>query len=139
MMLAGRPRPPIAIAVGDLDVFGGARPRSLIARVQPSEALLDLQAEQERVLRRVGLPAESRRYTPHITLARLRDVSARAAADWLAASGGLPKLEFTADRFVLLSSRASTGGGPYVVEQVYPLGGWTPEDDEEEAADEAHW
>jgi 2'-5' RNA ligase len=140
MMLAGRPREPISVSLGELDAFGGTRPRSLIAKVQPSEALLDLQAEQERVLRRVGLPAESRRYTPHVTLARLRDVSARAVADWLAASGGPPKLEFTAERFVLLSSRASTGGGPYVVEKVYPLGGWTHEDDEEEeSADEALW
>jgi len=29
---------------------------------------------------------------------------------------------FTAERFVLFSSRASTGGGPYVVEDSYALG-----------------
>lgn len=138
MMLGGRPRDPIPVCISGLDVFGGARPRALIAKVDPSDALLDLQAEQERVLRRVGLDAESRRYTPHVTLARLRDVTARSVADWLAASGGLPRLDFTAERFVLLSSRASTGGGPYVAEQVYPFGAWA-EDEEEDTADEAQW
>jgi RNA 2',3'-cyclic 3'-phosphodiesterase len=29
---------------------------------------------------------------------------------------------FTPSRFVLFSSRASVGGGPYVVEAAYPLG-----------------
>jgi 2'-5' RNA ligase len=29
---------------------------------------------------------------------------------------------FEAERFVLFSSRASIGGGPYVVEAAYPLG-----------------
>jgi 2'-5' RNA ligase len=30
-------------------------------------------------------------------------------------------MSFTARRFVLYSSRASTGGGPYLVEAAYPL------------------
>ena len=49
------------------------------ARCSPASAatseLDDLQAEQERLVRRVGLPPERRRFTPHVTLARLRDAS----------------------------------------------------------------
>jgi 2'-5' RNA ligase len=36
--------------------------------------------------------------------------------------GGFFTRTFEAARFVLFSSRASTGGGPYVVEAEYPLG-----------------
>ena len=36
---------------------------------------MDLQAEQERRLRRIGVEPETRKYTPHVTLARLRGVA----------------------------------------------------------------
>jgi len=47
---------------------------------------------------------------------------AMAVADYLGARGYFPGRTFEANRFVLFSSRASTGGGPYVVEAAYPLG-----------------
>ena len=52
--------------------FGGAKPRAIVAKVQAEPALMDLQAEQERRLRRIGIEPETRKYTPHVTLARLR-------------------------------------------------------------------
>ncbi|MHB1303577.1 MAG: RNA 2',3'-cyclic phosphodiesterase [Acidiphilium sp.] len=39
--------------------------------VERNEALLHLQSKIETALRRVGLPPERRRYTPHVTLARM--------------------------------------------------------------------
>jgi 2'-5' RNA ligase len=132
-LLDGISREPIQVSIAELDAFGGDRPRSLIAKVRPSAELLDLQAEHERNIRRVGLPPESRKYTPHVTLARLRDVTPRAVADWLATRGGAPRLDFEARRFVLLSSRASTGGGPYVLEESFPLGVQEEDDDHAEA------
>ena len=83
---------------------------------------MDLQAEQERRLRRIGLEPEARKFTPHVTLARLRGVAQAAVADYLAARGALQAEAFTVDRFVLFSARDGTGGGPYVVEAAYPLG-----------------
>jgi RNA 2',3'-cyclic 3'-phosphodiesterase len=110
------------LQIAGLDVFGGDRPRSLIATIAPNRSLAELQAEHERAARRVGLPPETRRFTPHITLARLgRDASARSVADWLAAQGHVPQHSFSAGRFVLFSARASTGGGPYLVEADYPM------------------
>jgi RNA 2',3'-cyclic 3'-phosphodiesterase len=134
--LDGISRDPVHVSIGELDAFGGDRPRSIIAKVKPSAELLDLQAEHERNIRRAGLPPESRKYTPHVTLARLRDVKPRDVADWLATRGGAPRLDFEAKRFVLLSSRASTGGGPYVLEESFPLG---PHEEDEDHHDEAHW
>ena len=83
---------------------------------------MELQAEQERRLRRIGLPPETRKFMPHVTLARLRGVGARAVADYLASRGALAVEAFTAERFVLFSARDGSGGGPYVVEAAYPLG-----------------
>jgi RNA 2',3'-cyclic 3'-phosphodiesterase len=39
----------------------------------------------------------------------------------LGGRGYFPSLQFVANRFVLFSSRASTGGGPYLVEAAYGL------------------
>lgn len=118
----GRERPPIAVTLDALGSFGGQRPRSLFARALPMPDLCGLQAEQERLIRRVGLEPETRKYTPHVTLARLRrDASASDVAGYIATRGRFPRLTFTASRFVLFSSRDSVGGGPYVVEAAYPL------------------
>lgn len=104
-----------------LDVFGGDKPRALFAGVESNPSLQRLQAAQERLLQRLGLAPEGRKYVPHVTLARLRGVSAPEIARFMAASGGFTPLQFDAGRFVLFSSRDSVGGGPYVVEATYPL------------------
>lgn len=104
-----------------LAAFGGRRPRALVATLAQTQALMDLQAEHERLMRRVGLDAEGRKYTPHVTLARLRDSSSHDVAEFLAARGYFRTAAFPVSRFVLFSSRNSVGGGPYVVEASYPL------------------
>jgi 2'-5' RNA ligase len=104
-----------------LQSFGGRKPRAVIAAVAPSQSVMELQAEHERLLRRVGLDPEARKYTPHVTLARLRDTSSFEVAEYLSARAAFRSLPFSVSRFVLFSSRASVGGGPYVVEAVYPL------------------
>ena len=73
-------------------------------------------------MQRIGLEPEGRKYTPHVTLARLRDSSNRDVADYLSARGHFRSQPFPVSRFVLFSSRNSVGGGPYVVEASYPLG-----------------
>ena len=103
--------------------FGGRKPRAVVAKVAPAQALFDVQAEQERMMQRIGLEPEGRKFMPHVTLARLRDSSSRQVADYLAARGLFRTSPFRVERFVLFSSRASVGGGPYVVEASYPLGG----------------
>jgi len=104
-----------------LSSFGGRRPRAVIAAVAPAAPLIELQAEHERIMQRVGLEPEGRKFSAHVTLARLRDSSSRQVADYLASRGPLNFLSFRVSRFVLFSSRASVGGGPYVVEAAYPL------------------
>jgi 2'-5' RNA ligase len=104
-----------------LQPFGGRKPRAVIAAIAPSQSVMELQAEHERLLRRVGLDPEARKYTPHVTLARLRGTSSFEVAEYLSARAAFRSPPFSVSRFVLFSSRASVGGGPYVVEAVYPL------------------
>ena len=115
-------RAPVTIAFDGLDWFGGDRPRAIVAKIKPDPALIDLQAAQERRMRRIGLAPETRNFLPHVTLARLRSTSPMAVADYLSSRAGLQAAGFEASRFVLYSSRDSVGGGPYLVEATYPLG-----------------
>jgi 2'-5' RNA ligase len=115
-------RKPFEVALEGLSTFGGDKPRAIVARARPAAPLVELQAEQERLIRRAGVPPEPRKFTPHVTLARLRSARPVAVADYLGARGFISSLRFEAKRFVLFSSRDSVGGGPYVVEAAYPLG-----------------
>ena len=109
------------LRVEELKSFGGRKPRAIVATLGPAQAVMELQAEHERLMQRVGLEPEGRKYIPHVTLARLRDTSNRQVADYLSLRAPLHSPLFTLSRFVLFSSRASIGGGPYVVEAAYPL------------------
>jgi RNA 2',3'-cyclic 3'-phosphodiesterase len=114
-------RPALELRFDGLSSFGGRRPRAVIATLAQTTALMELQAEHERLMQRVGLEPEGRKFTPHVTLARLRDSSSRQVADYLTTRPFLAPLPFRVSRFVLFSARASVGGGPYVVEAAYPL------------------
>lgn len=116
-------RRPFEIVLDRLDQFGGKKPRAVFAAAKQNPDLIELQAEHERLLQRIGLPPESRKFTPHVTLARLRDSKTFEVADYLSSRGPFRMPPFAVSRFVLFSSRASTGGGPYVVEAAYPLEG----------------
>ena len=115
-------RSAIPVRFDGLGWFGGDKPRALVAHVKADPAIVGLQAEHERRLRRIGLPPETRKFKPHVTLARLRGVGPAAVADFLSSRGRLEVEAFTAERFVLYSSKEGGGGGPYVVEAAYPLG-----------------
>ena len=101
------------LRVEGLRSFGGNRPRAVVATVLSPPSLLEVQAEQERLMQRIGLEPEGRKYTPHVTLARLRDSSNRQVAEYLAVRGHFSSAPFRVSRFVLFSARASVGGGPY--------------------------
>ncbi len=122
MLLEARPKAPITVTLDALGEFGGSRPRAIYASVVPDAPLVELQAEHERIARRAGLAPETRKFTPHVTLARLRrSTSADDVASYLTHAGIFTRLSFAADRCALFSARASQGGGPYHVEATYPL------------------
>lgn len=109
------------IKLSGTGVFGGKKPHSIWAGVQPTPSLMALQADLERTCQRIGLPAESRKFTPHVTLARLKNARIDDVMHYLSGRGDFAAGPFTVSRFVLMSSRDSVGGGPYVIEEAYPL------------------
>jgi 2'-5' RNA ligase len=112
---------PFTLRIGGLGSFGGNKPRALWAGIEASEALVRLQKAHERAARRAGLPAETRNFSPHVTLARLNSTKPQMLAEYLSYYGGFVSEPFEISRFVLFSSRANHGGGDYVVEAAYPF------------------
>ena len=113
-------RPAFDLQIDGLDSFGGNKPRAVVAAVPAVTQLVELQADHERIMQRIGLQPE-RKYKPHVTLARLRDTSSRQVAEFLSTRQPFRSSSFPVSRFVLYSSRSSVGGGPYVIEAEYPL------------------
>ena len=109
------------VTLEGLASFGGDRPRAIVAKAQAAQPLIELHSDHERIMQRIGMAPEPRKYTPHITLARLKTASPMAVADYLSTRGFFFSRRFEATRFVLFSSRDSVGGGPYVIEAAFPL------------------
>ncbi|MGD9866925.1 MAG: RNA 2',3'-cyclic phosphodiesterase [Hyphomicrobiales bacterium] len=112
---------PFDLTLDGLGSFGRGKPHSIWARVAPCAALDALQRAHERAARSAELPPESRQFHAHVTVARLRNTRPEAVARYLEQRGAFYSGPFRVSRFVLFSSRASTGGGPYVVEEDYPF------------------
>jgi 2'-5' RNA ligase len=119
--LARVDRPGFDVALQGVGALTPRKPHSVVACVKPTAALRELQGEHERIIQRIGLEPERRKFTPHVTLARLKGASEPDVAAYLALRGDFRTAPFPVGRFVLLSSRASKGGGPYVMEEAYPL------------------
>jgi RNA 2',3'-cyclic 3'-phosphodiesterase len=115
-------RRPLVLKVSGLGSFGGDKPHSVFATVEPNRELSELQGEVDRLVRACGVESDKRKFQPHVTLARLKGASSFDVAEYLSLRGWFPPQTFTANRFVLYSSRDSVGGGPYMVETSYPLG-----------------
>lgn len=113
--------PAFKICLSRMGVFGTKKPHSLYARVEESPDLRRLQAMHERVCQSLGLSPESRKFIPHVTLARLRNADQRQCIDFAHNHNLYRSRSFEVDSFTLFSARASRGGGPYGREEVYPL------------------
>lgn len=121
--LAGVRARPFAVTIQGVGAFGGRDPRVLWAGVEAGEPLDALYRGNDRAARFAGLEPEGRAFKAHVTLARMRGARQLAVARFLEENGALRVEPFTATRFVLMSARPGTGGGPYVVEAEFPFEG----------------
>ncbi len=111
------------IRLAGVGAFGGNDPVSLWAGFESSPQLDALARANERAARAVGLAPDGRAFKPHVTLARLKYASPDAVARILGRIGAYRSAPFLVGRFVLFSSRPKVGGGPYAVEEAFPLRG----------------
>ena len=114
-------RPEFQLSLSGIGSFGSKKPHSVFAGVTQEPEMYALQAEIERICQRLGLAADPRKFTPHVTLARLRNARTEDVAHYLTGRGNFSTAPFTVNRFVLMSSKESVGGGPYLTEEVFPL------------------
>jgi 2'-5' RNA ligase len=114
--------PALMLQLKGVGEFGGSKPRALWTGVAPNEPLLHLQRKIETAMQRIGLEAEPRKFTSHVTLARLRAASAGSVMDYLVDHALYASAPFEVNEFVLYSSHLSSNGSLYVPERIYPLG-----------------
>lgn len=119
-----------AMGLQGLGFFGSRRKmRQLWAGVEPVPALLSLQKKInvaiDSVVTRTGHSPRGRKFVPHVTFARLRDVPACAVADFLAMREPFCVEAFPVRYFTLYSSRLGPGGPVYRAEADYPLAGFS--------------
>lgn len=114
---------PFALPIRGVGHFAhGGWPSAIWAGVATSPELAALQKKVERTLVMAGLPPETRRFTPHVTLARLNR-SAGPIGPWLAAHGDLVAGPMPVDHLILYESTLSRSGSHYEPVVRYALRG----------------
>lgn len=105
----------IEIAVRELGWFPSSRaPRVFWAGVEGGDGLAELARDTDQAASRLGVPAEERRFSPHLTLARIKPLT--QLRDLKDAIEAMPSVEFgsfTADRFHLYASELRPSGAEY--------------------------
>lgn len=114
---------PFEISLAGTGSFGGREPTALWAGVDAPADLVRLAASCESAIRTAGLPPESRKYRPHVTVAYLRGTFDVEVAHFLQDTADFRSERFWVDHFCMYSSRATRSGSQYVEEAVYPLTG----------------
>jgi 2'-5' RNA ligase len=113
--------PALSLSVTGFGTFGSRQPRALFAAVDKPPDLVRLQARVEAVVTRLGLDPEPRKFTPHITLARLKDAPTNRLQDYIAGHSPLSIGPFAIDRVTLFRSHLGRGGAEYESIADYPL------------------
>lgn len=119
--LTRQPQVPFKLYIDHLDIFGSKKPRLLYAGVKHNEALWVLQREHEQIMQQIGLAPEGRKYAPHVTLARFGPVRRQDVEKFMLQQGLFAPKEFLVEEVALFSAKDSIGGGPYLVEEIYPF------------------
>jgi 2'-5' RNA ligase len=96
------------------------RASALWAAFEPSEGLAILHRRVERACRAAGLVPETRKFVPHVTIARL-NASTGPIDGWLAQHGRLTSPAWPVERFVLYESQLADHGANYTPVIQYPL------------------
>ena len=106
-----------------LGLFGQSAPRSIHAAVEDSSALRHLQAKLEQAARNTGVEMPSRRFVPHVTIARLkgRREEAAEAADFVARRALVRPPPVHVDAYHLYRSIPGRDGPVYDELAEYPL------------------
>jgi 2'-5' RNA ligase len=104
-------------------VFSLKEPRQLWIGLRRNPALIHLHRKVDTTITRLGLRADGRKFSPHITLARLKSPPRDRLVQFLQTHALFSAQPFAVDRFCLYRSALTAKGSLYTVEQDYVLEG----------------
>ena len=117
-VLARIEQPRFDVTLAGLGQFGT---RMIWVGVERNPPLVQLQAKIESALQRLGLPPEGRRFTPHVSLARLKPPLGPRLQTFLAEHALFRAPAFEVREFALVASYLSKSGSIYEDQAEYPL------------------
>ena len=121
--------PPLGLAITGVKVVRrGRRPQMVWATVADTNGRLQrLHDRTERLLESEGFAREVRSFSPHITLARVRDGVARweqeSLENWTATQRDVPSIPFHVAEVLLMKSELKPQGAEYMVCRRFGLRG----------------
>lgn len=95
--------------------------RMLWVGVEKSDSLLQLQSKVESALQRIGIAPDTRRYTPHVSLARLRPPLGPKVQAFLGTNALFRAEPFDVTEFSLIASYLTKSGAIYEDQAAYRL------------------
>ena len=111
-----------ALTLAGVGTFAkSGRATALWVGAERNPALDHLQSKIETALQRVGLDPERRRFTPHLTLARLDNVAEAKLAGFVQAHNLFRAEPVAVAHFTLFSSQLGKEQSVYTAEVEYPL------------------
>ena len=110
---------PFTVTLAGVGRFGD---RMLWVGVEKSPPLVHLRDKVESALVRLGLAPETRRYAPHVSLARLRNASEAKLQEYLTEHALFRAEPFPVDKFSLVASYLTKAGSIYEDQADYGLG-----------------
>jgi len=96
-------------------------PRVLWIGLEKNDPLQRLRKKIDSSLLRVKVEPEGRKFSPHITLARLKNSPVQKITNFLSGNGLFSQEPFQVEDFKLYSSILSPKGAFHRVERIYPL------------------
>ena len=123
---------PFDLHIAHTGYFGNAKKaRHVWAGILANPALNHLRAKIDRAVTSAGLPPDERRFSPHVTLGRLRDTPGERLRGWLSENDAVRVGPIPVDGFTLFESHRHGGGPTYLPLADYPLGApaWAPDGD----------
>lgn len=111
--------PRFEVSLAGVGLFGD---RMLWVGVEKNPALMHLRDKVESALVRLGLEADTRRYAPHVSLARLRNANETKLQAFLGEHALFRAAPFPVQRFSLVASYLTKSGSIYEDQADYALG-----------------
>jgi 2'-5' RNA ligase len=113
---------PAPVRLQGIGTFGqGRRMNALWVGAEKDPALVHLHGAVENAVVRAGFPKETRKFLPHVTLARLKNPDRARLEGFIGAHNARAFAPFTADAVVLYQSHLTRDGAQYEALERYAL------------------